>query len=77
MERRSRIYPSIKPSVIVEWTMPRSDRKALRRAIAVKWSEEDPHTSYRNNVELTLVARYLVSSLRRIVGVVALTGARA
>jgi hypothetical protein len=51
MERRSHSYPTLKPSVVVEWILPCADRKALRRAIAAKWSEEDPHTSYRYNVE--------------------------
>lgn len=51
MQRRSRTYPAVKPSVVVEWTLQCADRKALRRAIAEKWSEEDAHTSYRYNVE--------------------------
>jgi hypothetical protein len=51
MERRSRTYPIAKPSVVVEWTLACADRKAQRRAIAEKWSEEDAHTNYRYNVE--------------------------
>lgn len=51
MERRSRIYPTPKPSVVVEWTLNCADRKELRRAIAEKWSEEEAHTNYRYNVE--------------------------
>jgi hypothetical protein len=31
--------------------LPCGDRKALRRAIAEKWSEEDAYTNYRYNVE--------------------------
>ncbi len=51
MERRSRCYPTLKPSVVIEWTLPRADRRGLLRAIAEKWSEEETHTKYRYNVE--------------------------
>ena len=51
MERRSQSYPTVKPSVVVEWTLTGADRRALRRGIAEKWSEENAHTNYRYNVE--------------------------
>ena len=51
MERRSQIYPTLKPSLVVEWTLGCADRQGLRRAIAEKWSDEDAYTNYRYNVE--------------------------
>ena len=51
VERRSRNYPRAKPFLVVEWTLSSSDRRTLRRTIAEKWSDEDPHTNYRYNVE--------------------------
>src|SRR5688500_13308615 len=52
MERRSVTYPVLKPLIVLEWTIKGCDRRALRRAVAEKWSEEDPYTKYRYNVEL-------------------------
>lgn len=51
MERRSQSYPTLKPSLVVEWTLGCADRQGLRRAIAEKWSDEDAYTNYRYNVE--------------------------
>jgi hypothetical protein len=51
VERRSRSYRKPKPSLVVEWTLSCADRSTLRRTIADKWSDEDPHTNYRYNVE--------------------------
>lgn len=51
MNRKSRAYPTSKPSVIVEWTLSCADRGGLRRAVAEKWSDENAHTNYRYNVE--------------------------
>ncbi len=54
MDRRSREYPASKPSVVVDWTLACAHRRELRKAIAEKWSEEDPYTSYCYNVERCL-----------------------
>ncbi len=51
MKRRSRTYPAIKPSRVIDWTLSCADRRTLRRTIAEKWCEEDQHTNYRYNVE--------------------------
>ena len=51
MERRSRSYPSEKPTVVVEWNLTTTDRAATRRAVAEKWLDETPYTKYRYNVE--------------------------
>jgi len=51
MRRRSRTYPSQRPSVTLDWTLTGRDRAELRRAVAEKWLAEQPYTSYRYNVE--------------------------
>lgn len=51
MRRKSRTYPRLKPSAVVEWTLPCGDRSDLRRALAEQWFDESPHTNYRYNVE--------------------------
>lgn len=51
MQRRSRTYPTVKPSRVLDWALSCADRRTLRRTIAQKWSDEDPHTNYRYNVE--------------------------
>ena len=51
MDRRSRSYPVVKPTAVVEWTLTGGDRSALRHAVAEKWLQESPYTNYRYNVE--------------------------
>jgi hypothetical protein len=51
MERRSKTYQKPKPVVVVDWALSCADRRTLRRTIAEKWSDEEPHTNYRYNVE--------------------------
>jgi hypothetical protein len=54
VKRRSLSYPKTKPSLVVEWTLSCADRRTSRRTIAEKWSDEDPYTNYRYNVERTV-----------------------
>ena len=51
VKRRSRTYPAVKPSLVVDWTLSCADRRTLRQTIAEKWCDEEPHTNYRYNVE--------------------------
>ena len=51
MQRKSRAYPVLKPSVVVDWALSCGQRSDLRRAVAEKWLEESPYTNYRYNVE--------------------------
>jgi hypothetical protein len=62
MERRSRTYQKPKPSVVLEWTLSCADRGTLRRTVAEKWCDEQPHSNYRYNVEACASGRrvYLV-----------------
>lgn len=57
MVRKSRSYPTRKPSVVVDWTLTCSDRSAARRAITEKWLEEPDHsvTSLPNLTSATKV----------------------
>ena len=65
MERRSRSYQKPKPSVVVEWSLSCADRRTLRRAIAEKWSDEDPHTNYRYNVEKWVSGKRVYRNMKR------------
>jgi hypothetical protein len=59
VKRRSREYPAIKPSRIIDWKLVCADRRALRRSVAEKWCDEDPCTNYRYNVERCANGRLL------------------
>ncbi len=51
MKRRSHAYSASKELRVLDWALSSADRRTLRRTIAEKWSEEEPYTNYRYNVE--------------------------
>jgi hypothetical protein len=51
MDWKSRSYPLLKPTAVVEWNLPNGSRAAMRTAFALKWLDESPYTNYRYNVE--------------------------
>jgi hypothetical protein len=59
MDRKSRRYPIVKPSAVVEWSLAGRDRSALQKAVAEKWLQESPYTNYRYNVEQCADGRWV------------------
>ena len=51
MKRKSKVYPDLQSTAVIDWTLNVPDASTARRAIANKWLEENPYTKYRCNVE--------------------------